>query len=338
MRRLLFLTLTGLGLFAPSVYAQLPGLVSTPLANGGQSWSLSVQTLVFITSLTFIPAILLMMTSFTRIIIVFGLLRNALGTPSAPPNQVLLGLALFLTFFIMSPVIDKIYTEAYQPFSEDKISMQVALEKGAQPLREFMLRQTREADLALFARLANTGELQGPEAVPMRILLPAYVTSELKTAFQIGFTIFIPFLIIDLVIASVLMALGMMMVPPATIALPFKIMLFVLVDGWQRWSARWRRVSTVEERAMTPESVMMMGTEAMKVAIAVAAPLLLVALVTGLIISILQAATQINEMTLSFIPKIIAVFVAIIVAGPWMLNLLLDYMRNLFTNLPYIIG
>ena len=233
MRRLLFLTLTGLGLFAPSVYAQLPGLVSTPLANGGQRWSLSVQTLVFITSLTFIPAILLMMTSFTRIIIVFGLLRNALGTPSAPPNQVLLGLALFLTFFIMSPVIDKIYTDAYQPFSEDKISMQEALDKGAQPLREFMLRQTREADLALFARLSNTGELQGPEAVPMRILLPAYVTSELKTAFQIGFTIFIPFLIIDLVIASVLMALGMMMVPPATIALPFKIMLFVLVDGWQ---------------------------------------------------------------------------------------------------------
>ena len=166
-------------------------------------------------------------------LIVFGLLRNALGTPSAPPNQVLLGLALFLTFFIMSPVIDKIYVDAYQPFSEEKISMQEALEKGAQPLREFMLRQTREADLGLFARLANTGPLQGPEAVPMRILLPAYVTSELKTAFQIGFTIFIPFLIIDLVIASVLMALGMMMVPPATIALPFKLMLFVLVDGWQ---------------------------------------------------------------------------------------------------------
>ena len=214
MRRLLSLTLAGIGLFAPAVYAQLPGLVSTPIAGGGQSWSLPVQTLVFITSLTFIPAILLMMTSFTRIIIVFGLLRNALGTPSAPPNQVLLGLALFLTFFIMSPVIDKIYTDAYQPFSEDKISMQEALDKGAQPL-------------------SNTGEMQGPEAVPMRILLPAYVTSELKTAFQIGFTIFIPFLIIDLVIASVLMALGMMMVPPATIALPFKIMLFVLVDGWQ---------------------------------------------------------------------------------------------------------
>jgi flagellar biosynthetic protein FliQ len=237
----------------------------------------------------------------------------------------------------MSPVIDKIYTDAYQPFSEDKISMQDALEKGAQPLREFMLRQTREADLAFFARLANTGELQGPEAVPMRILLPAYVTSELKTAFQIGFTIFIPFLIIDLVIASVLMALGMMMVPPQPLPCPLRSCSLCLMAG-NCWSARWRRVSTVKVRAMTPESVMMMGTEAMKVAIAVAAPLLLVSLVTGLIISILQAATQINEMTLSFIPKIIAVFVAIIVAGPWMLNLLLDYMRNLFTNLPYIIG
>lgn len=226
--------LTLLLLIVPAAsFAQLPGLISQPLANGGQSWSLPVQTLVFITSLTFIPAILLMMTSFTRIIIVFGLLRNALGTPSAPPNQVLIGLSLFLTFFIMSPVFDKIYSDAYKPFSEDKISLQSALDKGSQPLREFMLRQTREADLALFARLANTEPLQGPEAVPMRILLPAYVTSELKTAFQIGFTVFIPFLIIDLVIASVLMSLGMMMVPPATIALPFKLMLFVLVDGWQ---------------------------------------------------------------------------------------------------------
>jgi flagellar biosynthetic protein FliP len=233
MKRWLPLSLLGLLLVMPAAFAQLPGLISQPMSNGGQSWTLPVQTLVFITSLTFLPAILLMMTSFTRIIIVFGLLRSALGTPSAPPNQVLLGLALFLTFFIMAPVFDKIYTDAYQPFSENKIQMDEALEKGSKPLREFMLRQTREADLALFARLANTPPLEGPEVVPMRILLPAYVTSELKTAFQIGFTVFIPFLIIDLVIASVLMALGMMMVPPATIALPFKLMLFVLVDGWQ---------------------------------------------------------------------------------------------------------
>lgn len=220
-------------LISTNALAQLPGVISQPLANGGQSWSLPVQTLVLLTSLSFLPAMLLMMTSFTRIIIVLGLLRNALGTPSAPPNQVMLGLALFLTFFIMSPVLDKIYQEAYLPFSQDKISLEAALDKGAQPLRGFMLRQTRETDLALFARLANSPELPGPEAVPMRILLPAYVTSELKTAFQIGFTVFIPFLIIDLVVASVLMALGMMMVPPATISLPFKLMLFVLVDGWQ---------------------------------------------------------------------------------------------------------
>ncbi|WP_370546519.1 flagellar type III secretion system pore protein FliP [Edwardsiella tarda] len=234
MRRILRYTLLpGLLLCAPAALAQLPGIISQPLAHGGQSWSLPVQTLVFLTSLSFLPAVLLLMTSFTRIIIVLGLLRNALGTPSAPPNQVLLGLALFLTFFIMSPVLDKIYQDAYQPFSEQKISMETALERGAKPLRAFMLRQTRETDLALFARLAKQPQMQGPEDVTLRILLPAYVTSELKTAFQIGFTVFIPFLIIDLVVASVLMALGMMMVPPATISLPFKLMLFVLVDGWQ---------------------------------------------------------------------------------------------------------
>ncbi|MCA6925402.1 flagellar type III secretion system pore protein FliP [Pectobacterium versatile] len=218
---------------APSVWAQLPGIVTQLLPNGGQSWTLSVQTLVFLTSLTFLPAALLMMTSFTRIIIVLSLLRNALGTPTAPPNQVLLGLTLFLTFFVMSPVLNRVYDEAYLPFSQDQISMEVAIERGAEPVREFMLRQTRETDLALFTRLAAIPEIQGPEAVPMRVLLPAFVTSELKTAFQIGFTVFIPFLIIDLVVASVLMALGMMMVPPATISLPFKLMLFVLVDGWQ---------------------------------------------------------------------------------------------------------
>ncbi|WP_413724761.1 flagellar type III secretion system pore protein FliP [Sodalis sp. RH16] len=223
----------GLLSLSPAGWAQLPGIAIHPLAGGGQSWSLPVQTLVFLTSLAFIPAALMLMTSFTRIIIVLSLLRSAMGTPSAPPNQVLLGLALFLTFFVMAPVFDNIYTEAYLPLSENKITMQDAIDKGALPLKAFMLRQTRQADLALFARLANQGPLQGPEAVPMRILLPAYATSELKTAFQIGFTIFIPFLIIDLVVASVLMALGMMMVPPATISLPFKLMLFVLVDGWQ---------------------------------------------------------------------------------------------------------
>nr|WP_167518583.1 flagellar type III secretion system pore protein FliP [Kosakonia arachidis] len=199
----------------------------------GESWSLPVQTLVLLTSLTLLPAVLLMMTGFTRIIIVLGLLRNALGTGSSPPNQVLLGLALFLTFFVMSPVFSQVYDNAWLPLSQDKISIQEALDKGALPMRNFMFEQTRETDLALFTRIAKQPAYNSRDDVPMRILLPAFVTSELKSGFQIGFTIFVPFLIIDLVVASVLMALGMMMVPPATMSLPFKLMLFVLVDGWQ---------------------------------------------------------------------------------------------------------
>lgn len=230
----LLLLMLGLMLLPALASAQgLPGLTNTRGPGGSQTWSLSVQTLVLLTSLTFLPALLLSMTSFTRILIVLGLLRTAIGTQSSPPNQILVGLSLFLTFFVMSPVFDKVYSDAYQPFSENKISAEQALERGVQPFKQFMLKQTREADLALFAKLANAPAMDGPEQVTLRILLPAFVISELKTAFQIGFTIFIPFLIIDLVVASVLMSMGMMMVPPASIALPFKLMLFVLVDGWQ---------------------------------------------------------------------------------------------------------
>ncbi len=228
------LCLLALAAWPATAFAQsLPGIVSTRGPGGSQTWSLSVQTLVLLTSLSFLPALLLSMTSFTRILIVLGLLRTAIGTQSSPPNQILVGLSLFLTFFVMSPVFDKVHSEAYKPFSENKISAEQAMERGIQPFKQFMLKQTREADLALFARLANIEKMEGPEQVPLRILLPAFVISELKTAFQIGFTIFIPFLIIDLVVASVLMSMGMMMVPPATISLPFKLMLFVLVDGWQ---------------------------------------------------------------------------------------------------------
>ncbi len=212
--------------------AGLAAITSTPSAGGGQTYSLSLQTLLLLTSLSFLPALLLMMTGFTRIIIVLSLLRSAIGTPSSPPNQVLIGLALFLTFFVMSPVLDKIYTEAYLPYSENKLSMQDAVEKGVVPLKTFMLRQTREADLALFVKISNSEPLQNADQVPLRILVPAYVVSELKTAFQIGFVVFIPFLIIDMVVASVLMSMGMMMVSPSVISLPFKLMLFVLADGW----------------------------------------------------------------------------------------------------------
>ncbi len=221
-------------LAAPALAAEaaLPAFTSTPAPGGGQSYSLSLQTLLLLTSLTFLPAVLLMMTGFTRIVIVLSLLRQALGTPASPPNQVIIGLSLFLTFFVMSPVMDKIYTDAYKPLSENSITMEQALDRGAAPLRTFMLRQTRDADLSLFMKLSNQPKPATLEEMPMRVLIPAYVTSELKTAFQIGFAVFIPFLIIDMLVASVLMSMGMMMVSPVMIALPFKIMLFVLVDGW----------------------------------------------------------------------------------------------------------
>jgi flagellar biosynthetic protein FliP len=212
--------------------AGIPAFTSTPAPGGGQNYSFSLQTLILLTSLTFLPAVLLMMTAFTRIIIVLSLLRQALGTLQSPPNQVLVGLSLFLTFFVMAPVFDKMNVEAVQPYMADQINALQALEKGAEPLKEFMLRQTRQQDLALFVKLSKSPPLQGPEAVPLKVLVPAYVISELKTAFQIGFVIFIPFLIIDMVVASVLMSMGMMMLSPVTISFPFKLMLFVLVDGW----------------------------------------------------------------------------------------------------------
>ncbi len=231
---LFLLTFLGLGLLLPvSSWAQaLPAVTSTPASGGGTQWSLSIQTLLMLTSLSFLPAILLMMTSFTRIIIVFSLLRSALGTQASPPNQVLIGLALFLTFFIMAPVGDRIYNEAYLPLSENKIVFTEAVDRASVPLREFMLKQTREPDLKLFTTISKQPKPEAPENVSMRVLIPAFVTSELKTAFQIGFIVFIPFLIIDMVVASVLMSMGMMMMSPVIVSLPFKIMLFVLVDGW----------------------------------------------------------------------------------------------------------
>ncbi|WP_019919010.1 flagellar type III secretion system pore protein FliP [Methyloversatilis discipulorum] len=236
MRRRL-LPLFGAGVvaaaLAPEVLAQsMPALTSTPAPGGGTNWSLSIQTLLLLTSLSFLPAVLLMMTSFTRIIIVLSLMRQAIGTQSSPPNQVLIGLAMFLTFFIMAPVGEQIYANAYQPLSENRITFEQALDIGSKPLKTFMLKQVREPDVELFMRLSNTPKVASQEELPMRVVVPAYVTSELKTAFQIGFIVFIPFIIIDMVVASVLMSMGMMMMSPVIVSLPFKLMLFVLVDGW----------------------------------------------------------------------------------------------------------
>ena len=212
-----------------------PGLEAVTVTTdpeGGQTYSLTLQVLALMTLLSFLPAMLIMMTSFTRIIIVLSVLRQALGLNQAPSNQILVGLALFLTFFIMAPTFEQVNSQALQPYFNEDLPPLEAFERAKVPFREFMLGQTRENDLALFMRLADMPAVDDPAQLPFKVLLPAFVTSELKTAFQIGFLIFIPFLIIDFVVASVLMAMGMVMLSPLIISLPFKIMLFVMVDGW----------------------------------------------------------------------------------------------------------
>ncbi len=204
----------------------------TPGDDGSETYSVTIQILALMTVLSLLPAALIMTTSFTRIIIVLSILRQALGTMQTPSNQILIGLALFLTFFIMAPVFNSAYNAGIKPYLDDQISSEVAFQRASEPFYEFMLNQTREADLIMFAEIGGFGELDPNEKVPFSLLLPSFVTSELKTAFQIGFLIFIPFLIIDIVVASILMSMGMMMLSPMMISLPFKIMLFVLIDGW----------------------------------------------------------------------------------------------------------
>ena len=226
------LTVLLIPVLAQAAATGLPAVTVTTNPGGGQTYSLTLQILILMTVLTLLPAILLMMTAFTRIVIVLAILRQAIGAGQTPPNQVLVGLALFLTLFVMAPVVTKINADAAQPYLADQIDAPVALERALTPLKGFMLEQTRESDIATFVRISGGHGFAKPEDVPLNILVPAFVTSELKTAFQIGFLLFIPFVIIDLVVASVLMSMGMMMLSPVLISLPFKIMLFVLVDGW----------------------------------------------------------------------------------------------------------
>ena len=222
-------------LFTSGAACAAPGVDAFTVSSGqdgGQTYTLTIQVLLFMTALSLLPAALMLMTSFTRIIIVLSILRQALGTAQTPSNQILIGLALFLTFFIMAPVFNEVHSRALGPYLAEQMTAEQALEAAKVPVREFMLAQTRDDDIALFARIAGTEDMQAEEDVPFSLLMPAFATSELKTAFQIGFLLFIPFLIIDLVVASVLMSMGMMMLSPLIISLPFKIMLFVLVDGW----------------------------------------------------------------------------------------------------------
>jgi flagellar biosynthesis protein FliP len=224
----------GAALLPTVAAAAAPGIPAVTVQGtpGAQSYSLTLQLLILMTAITLLPSIFLMMTAFTRIVIVLSLLRQAIGAGQAPPNQVLIGLSLFLTFFVMAPVMSEINVNAVQPYMAGTIETTDALERATGPLKKFMLGQTRESDIATFVRITGGDGFDKPEDVPLSILVPAFATSELKTAFQIGFLIFIPFVIIDLVVASVLMSMGMMMLSPVLISLPFKIMLFVLVDGW----------------------------------------------------------------------------------------------------------
>lgn len=227
--------ITLLIMFVPSAIAD-PGTISaitvTDNPDGTKDYSITLQVLAMMTALSFIPAIVMLMTSFTRIIVVLAILRQALGLQQTPNSQLLIGMALFLSFFIMAPVFDEIHQNAIEPYLNEDVTSLQAYEIAKIPMREFMLAQTRMTDLETFAEIAGYTDLNGPEDLPMSVIIPAFVTSELKTAFQIGFMFFIPFLIIDLVVASVLMAMGMMMLSPMIVSLPFKLMMFVLVDGW----------------------------------------------------------------------------------------------------------
>jgi flagellar biosynthetic protein FliP len=220
---------------APSVFADgigIPALTVNSTADGQQEYTVTLQVLGIMTALSFLPSMLIMMTSFTRIIIVLAIIRQAIGLQQSPSNQVMIGIAMFLTFFIMTPVFTQINDEALQPYIAEEVTSLVALERAKEPIKSFMLSQTRIKDLATFAEIAGTPKMDSPDEVPFMVLIPSFITSELKTAFQIGFMFFIPFLIIDLVVASILMAMGMMMLSPMIVSLPFKLMLFVLVDGW----------------------------------------------------------------------------------------------------------
>ena len=201
--------------------------------NGGQvQMTMPVQIMLLLTLLTFIPAIVISLSSFTRIIIVFHFLRQALGTQEAPSNQILVGLALFLSFFVMSPTLNKMYDEAYIPWSKGQLDEMQAVDKGAGPLKQFMLKSTREKDLKLFVDMSGAAKPKNPDDLTMRTVIPAFMISEIKTAFQIGFVLFLPFLVIDMVVSSVLLSMGMMQLPPAMVSLPFKVLLFIMVDGW----------------------------------------------------------------------------------------------------------
>jgi flagellar biosynthetic protein FliP/flagellar biosynthetic protein FliQ len=325
-----------------------------------------IQTLLFFTALSFLPAVLLLMTGFTRIVIVLSLLRQAMGTQAAPPNQVIVGMSLFLTFFVMGPTFDKVYDVAYKPFAASEITFEEALRRGEDPMRGFMMKQTRQADLQLFSKLAKLPEGSKAEQVPFRVLVPAFVTSELKSAFQIGFMIFIPVphhrhgggqradepghddaepgadrpaLQADAVRA------GRRLEPAAGIAgrelCDMKHMTTTRRAALKPAgipSGEGAQHTAIERAHMNPQQVLDAGQQGLMLMLMVSAPILIVVLVVGLLVSIFQAATQINEATLSFVPKVVAAVAVLAFAGPWMLQTLVDYLQRTLQGIPGAVG
>ncbi|QFU23480.1 flagellar type III secretion system pore protein FliP [Shewanella eurypsychrophilus] len=235
MKRILPSLLFSLLFISPAAFAIdgiLPAVTVTTTPDGATQYSVTMQILLLMTAMSFLPAMVIMLTSFTRIVVVLSILRQAIGLQQTPSNQVIIGMSMFLTFFIMAPVFDKIYEEAVKPYMAGSANIEQAYNIGKEPIKEFMLAQTRVTDLDTFIEISGYQNINSDEDVPMSVLIPSFITSELKTAFQIGFMLFVPFLVLDLVVASILMAMGMMMLSPMIVSLPFKIMLFVLVDGW----------------------------------------------------------------------------------------------------------
>ncbi len=282
-----------------------------------------------ISFLSLLPAILVMFTSFTRIVVVLSFLRQAIGSQSIPPNPVIIGLSLFLTLFVMYPTVTVVNRDSIAPYMEKKITMIEAVQRAEEPVKSFMLRQTREKDIALFLKLGQEKAPASPKDLSMRIVVPAFAISELKTAFQIGFLLFLPFLIIDMVVASVLLSMGMMMLPPVMVSMPFKLLLFVLVDGWNLVVGLDR-----EELPMTPDVVREIAGDAIRTFLMAAGPILLVSLVVGFLISLLQAVTQVQDFTLTFVPKILAVFACLLLFLPWMASVLIGFTTRIIENLP----
>ena len=312
-------------------------------AAGGQNTTF--QILAMLTVLSLAPSILIMLTGFTRIVIVLSFLRNAIGAQQIPPNQVLIGLALFLTLFVMSPVISEVNKTAYEPFQKGLLTQDEFVTRALRPVHHFMLAQTRKQDVALFIELSHAAKPSPQEDIPMYVLAPAFAISELKTAFQMAFAIFLPFLIIDMVVASTLMSMGMMMLPPAMISLPFKVLLFILVNGWEvmvkSLVLSFREGVIVGRRRRVVGKMTSWATdlarEALFVTFKLCAPVLLLGLIVGVAVSIVQAATQIQEASLSFIPKLIAVGVALLVFGSWMLRVLVDFSLKILGNLDALV-